>query len=610
MLDLLVYFFRLLDVRRARQWGWLAAGAVVVAVVELVALGLLALFITSIAAFDQVMVSRYFIYAKSFMGDIFFNDAGVFYFSLGIITIFMMIIKNALSCIHCYATARLEGAVSADVGTKLLKTFLEVPYVWSSTQNSADVHSRIQWRLFVGNFPGHLMQILSEVVISLLLLASLFFFEPALALGVLMVLGGVSAAVFLLCRNKITHYGQASRTLNLVNSRECLRNVQGLREVKAFNAQAESLYPFEQHLRKYAQCTAMQKVFERAPVWGLEIIGVGGIITVSILMILSTDYSSARMMGTLSLVAVSAWRIIPSISRSVSVLGIVRGYIPYLQMVRKYVDAMADLHPNTSSIKPQELPLLRKCIELDGVEYRYERSTQAALSGINFCIGKGEMVGIVGRSGAGKSTLVDILTGLLEPTKGTMTVDGHLRDESTAKSWRDQLGLVPQSPYFFDGSLKSNIAMTFDDGQIDQERLLRSCRLAGVDDFIHELSDGLASSIGERANLLSGGQAQRVAIARALYRDPQLLILDEATSSLDDANEKAVRDTILGLKGERTIVVVAHRLLIVEQCDRLVWLNEGRIVASGPPEEILPRYAESERVAMHSRCEKRGEHEK
>jgi ABC-type multidrug transport system fused ATPase/permease subunit len=593
-----------MEPRRSRQWLWLSVFVVFSGVVELAALGLLALFITSITALDQVMVSRYAAYGKLLFGERLFSDPRLFYLVLGSATIVLVILKNILTSLHNYATARFEGAVSTDIGTMMLQGFMDGPYEWSSSQNPADVHSLVQWRLYVGLLPSNLMQVFSDAVVSVLLLASLFFFEPVISFYVLLALGGVGSAFFLLCRNRISFYGSLAKTLNLLNSRECLRNIQGLREIKAFNAVEGSLASFGRHLGEYARCTAMQKVFERAAVWSLESIGIGGIIVVSILMIQSTDYSSARMMGTLSLVAVSAWRILPSLSRSVSALGIIRGYVPYLQMVREFLDTQAGFRARNGDVEPRELPLLKECIELDRLEYRYEGSTKAALCDVSFRIAKGEMVGIIGHSGAGKSTLVDILTGFLEPTKGAVTVDGNPRDVATAQSWREQLGLVPQSPYFFDGSLEANIAMSFDQEAIDRERLLRSCRLAGVDNFIDELPDGLASPIGERGNLLSGGQAQRVAIARALYRDPEVLLLDEATSSLDEINEKVVRDTILGLKHKRTIIVIAHRLRTVEQCDKLVWLKNGRIVDCGPPDEILPRYVEVTGAMSANECEK------
>ncbi|MEF2144006.1 MAG: ABC transporter ATP-binding protein [Desulfovibrionaceae bacterium] len=607
MLNMLQYFLATLNPCHKKQWWWFLALVVLTALFELVALGLVALFITSLTALDQVMLSRYAAYGKQMFGEALFSDPQLFYLTLGSATIIMMVLKNALLGLQYYVTTRFEGTMSTDAGTRMLRWFLECPYEWSSRQNPADVHSHVQWRLFVGYLPSNLIQVFSDGVISLLLLGSLFFFEPLLSLCVFLGLGSVGGGFFLLCKNKISDYGSTSRNLNFSNSRECLRNIQGMRELKAFNAVSSSLSLFGLQLHKWARCAAMQKVLERAPVWILESVGIFGIIGGSVIMICHTEYSSARIMGTLSLVAISAWRILPSISRSVGMLGSISGYLPNLHKVRDFIETMREQLAKTAAIIPEPLPLLEKEIDLHEVEYAYPGSSRKALNGVSLRILRGEMVGIIGHSGAGKSTLADILAGFIEPTGGRVRIDDNELDAKTASSWRDQLGIVPQHPYFFEGSLRSNIALTFSDDAIDHERLTKSCELAGVDEFQNDLPDGLDSAMGERGARLSGGQMQRVAIARALYRDPPVLLFDEATSSLDDANEELVRETILGLRGKRTIIIIAHRLRTVEQCDKLLWLRQGRVAGCGAPEDILSRYAQAEKAEEQTDESKRDE---
>ena len=604
MVRLFLCFLGALSPHRTRQWFWVSALVIFTGFVELAALGLLALFITSLTSLDQVMASKFVMYGKNVFGEYWFSDSRTFYVALGSAAISLIVLKNLLTGLHSYLTARFEGGMSMDAGVEMLKGFLEAPYVWSSAQNPSDIHSYVQWRVFVGYLPGHLMVIFSEGVISVLLFASLFLFEPLISMSVVLTLGTVGGGFFLLFRNRIASYGGQAKTLNLKNARGSLRNIQGLREVKAFNVVESSLFSFKGQLEQYAHCVALQKVFERATVWSLESIGFGGIIVGSILMIHSTEYSSARMMGTLSLLAVSAWRILPSVSRSVSVLGTIKGYIPYLQKVQEFLETLEGFRARRSEVALSTLPRLKDAIDIDRLDFTYDKASAKALSSISIRIAKGEMIGIIGHSGAGKSTLVDILTGFIEPSNGSVRVDGVLLDSGTEQSWRDQVGLVPQSPYLYDGTLAENIALTFSKEAIDYARVRHCCRLAGIDNFINDLPDGLDSAIGEKGGLLSGGQAQRVAIARALYREPQVLVFDEATSSLDDKNAETVRETIFELKGERTIIIIAHRLRAVKHCDRLIWLKNGRVVDCGPPEEILSRYVESNSGAQIDKTEK------
>lgn len=590
MLNMLRYFLTALNPSRRKQWLLLLGMVLVTAVVELAALGLVALFITSLTSLDQILLSRYAAFGRQVFGEALFNDPRLLYLALGGATIGMMALKNLLLGVQYYASSWFEGALSADAGTLMLRSFLACPYEWSSRQNSADVHSQVQWRTFVGYLPSNLIQIISDGAISLLLLGSLFFFEPLLSLGVLVVLGGVGGGIFLLCKERIGRYGCVNRDLFRANIRESLRNVQGMREIKVFNAEDRSLALFNRQLRNWTRNLARQKVLERSPVWILETVGVGGIVLGAILMICFKDYSNAHIMGTLSLVAISAWRILPSISRCVGTLGSISGYLPNLRKVRDFMETMRKQLAKAKTVTQTTLPLLSRGIVIHELEYTYPESSRKALRGINLTIRKGSMIGIIGHSGAGKSTLADLLAGFLEPGGGSVRIDDTVLDAGTASSWRDQLGIVPQQPFFFEGSLRENIAMTFSQAPVDGKRLAECCALAGVDEFLYDLPEGLDTPMGERGARLSGGQIQRVAIARALYRDPQVLIFDEATSALDDANEDLVRKTILGLKGKSTILIIAHRLRTIEQCDRIVWLKQGRVVACGSPAEILPRF--------------------
>lgn len=233
---------------------------------------------------------------------------------------------------------------------------------------------------------------------------------------------------------------------------------------------------------------------------------------------------------------------------------------------------------------------------LDRISFRYPTAERDSLHDVSLSIPKGSMVGIIGASGAGKSTLVAILTGLLSPDSGQILLDGQPSDTTRHLSLGTLLGYVPQSAYLLDGTLAENIAFK-DWGQpIDYQRVRECCALAAID-FFDALPNGLDTAIGERGMRLSGGQIQRVIIARALYHHPQILLFDEATSALDSGTEATIQKTILSLRQQMTVVIVAHRLSTVESCDVLYWLDGGTLRASGPPSEILPLYGQSMNTA-------------
>ncbi|MBU1247254.1 MAG: ABC transporter ATP-binding protein/permease, partial [Proteobacteria bacterium] len=207
---------------------------------------------------------------------------------------------------------------------------------------------------------------------------------------------------------------------------------------------------------------------------------------------------------------------------------------------------------------------------------------------------KGQSVGIIGVSGAGKSTLMDLIIGLLPPTSGTLLLDGRELDEPSRTAWMRHVGYVSQQPYVLDATLAQNIAFGIPEDDIDPVRLRECCELSAVNEFLEVLAEGLETWLGENGSRLSGGQQQRVCIARALYPNPDLLIFDEATSSLDNKNEAFIRETIQGLKGKQTMIIVAHRLSTVELCDTVIWLENGKLHQIGAPSKIIPNYLKSQ----------------
>ena len=223
--------------------------------------------------------------------------------------------------------------------------------------------------------------------------------------------------------------------------------------------------------------------------------------------------------------------------------------------------------------------------------FLYEGSSAFALQDISVIIRKGESVGFIGSSGAGKSTLVDVLLGLLHPRSGRVTVDGQ-DIQTDCRRWQDQIGYVPQSIYLTDDTIRRNVAFGLSDGHIDDAAVARAIQSAQLESFIASLPQGLDTVVGERGVRLSGGQRQRIGIARALYHDPAVLVLDEATSSLDTDTERGVMDSVRNLHGLKTIIIVAHRMSTVIDCDRLYRLQGGAVVDEGAPEDLLRTQAQ------------------
>jgi ABC-type multidrug transport system fused ATPase/permease subunit len=299
----------------------------------------------------------------------------------------------------------------------------------------------------------------------------------------------------------------------------------------------------------------------------------------------------ARISGIMGFMAAVAWRGLPVVNRLVDAVATLRGGLPYLRKIVQLVglerSLSAELLP-LADTPLEPLPFARDIV-LDHVTFRYPEASSTAVRDVSLRIEAGSMVGLVGLSGAGKSTLVNLLTGLIPPESGEVLVDGLPVTNSNFSAWMRKIGYVAQAPYIIDASLAENVALSRWGDPIDRERVLQCCRMAALD-FLEDLEKGIDTILGDRGTRLSGGQAQRVAIARALYSEPELIIFDEATSSLDMKNEKAIHETILSLREHVTMVIIAHRLTTVEGCDSLIWLEKGRIHKLGGIGDILPEY--------------------
>jgi ABC-type multidrug transport system fused ATPase/permease subunit len=314
----------------------------------------------------------------------------------------------------------------------------------------------------------------------------------------------------------------------------------------------------------------------------LEVMAIGGL-TGLIGVMLSSGREASEIVPVVGLFAATAFRVLPSINKIV-------GSKQQLKVSRAAIEAIySDLQLPSRSLSLGHVPQLAfENIEVDSLVFSYEGIESPVLNNVNVHIRKGEAVGFVGQSGSGKSTLIDIMLGLLHPQGGLVSVNGQ-RIDDVKQSWQQQIGYIPQTIFLMDDSLRRNIAIGIADKEIDELAITEALKSAQLEDFVASLPEGIDTVVGERGVRLSGGQRQRIGIARALYHRPSVLVLDEATSSLDTETEHGVMQAVQALQGDKTVIIVAHRLSTVEYCDRLYRLDAGRIVDEGTFDEVMNR---------------------
>ena len=359
----------------------------------------------------------------------------------------------------------------------------------------------------------------------------------------------------------------------------------GIKEIKLHSLEENFLARFRQPSIDNAKFSAQGLVIAILPRYLLETLSFGGIILL-VLYLLQQDMGGNEVVPILSLYALAGYRLLPAIQNVYSARSMIKYNYPAFEII---LDDLQNIELSQSSKKNssgESSISFTKDIKVNDLSFSYNKNEKKIIDSLELKIEKNQSIGFIGLTGSGKTTLVDILLGLLNEYVGEILVDGIKLDNKNIKSWQRNIGYVPQYIFLIDGSIESNIAFGYSKEEIDRTRVLKACEVANLDDFINSLPNNLDTPVGENGVKLSGGQRQRIGIARALYNNPEVLVLDEATSSLDGKTEKGVMKAIENLSKEKTILIVAHRLSTIERCDNIYILNNGKIADSGSYSEL------------------------
>ncbi len=590
--NIVLRIYKALPSRRRRQFWMLFAGILASGMVEMGTMAVVALFASSLTDPESVLKSTYLTKANAIFGFSFLTEPRSLIIGLSIAAAGLLVVKNGFLALMTYFNARFSALLDSYFGKLLLQGFLHRRYEWHLSTNSSDLVTAIIWRKCVGNTITFMaIQTLSDATMVVLLVAMLLAAAPVVSLSVFAVLGVAASFLYFVFRPFVDRLSRRVRDLEVLVNRHVTKALHGIKDVKVSGREGPFLQDFNVYVREFAMSEALVRLVLRCPTWILEAAGFGMLAVAVLIMLLALDASLVRVTGTVALLAVAAWRILPAVNRILSSMNAIRQSTPQAEKIFDYLDECAeDAARGVLADKRGSVVTLNKGVTFENVSYFYKDAKEPALDHVDLVIPKGAFVGVVGLSGAGKSTFVDMLIGLLPPASGRILIDDVVLEGPAVRAWLDRVGYVSQFPYIYDASLAQNIAFGLPDEEIDRDKILDCCRKARIDDFLEKLPNGIDSAIGERGAMLSGGQRQRVAIARALYRDPEILILDEATSALDQQSEDAIQRTMLDLSRSITVVVVAHRLTTVEDCERIVWLDGGKVRQTGPPDMVLSEY--------------------
>lgn len=584
--------FSRLPMQRKKQFFVLLFAMLLSAALEILTIGCIALFVSSVSDPDAVLKSKYVMTVKEFLNAEFLSHQKGLIVTLSIFVMFLVILKNIVLANITFWSIRFGGVVDAFFGEKLLRGFLHLPYEWHLYRNSADLILAVNWRYYLGTyFIGTMLQLLCNCFVVLFFFITLLMVEPVVSLLCIGMLGCSGLLIYKKIRTKLDKTASIRNGYEETVNREVTKAIHGVKDIKVFGRENFFVRNYVKDIYDLARHLGLLQFFTGAPAWILEIVGFFMITTSISMMLFFMHLPQAKITGIVALLVMTAWRVLPATNRILSSFTSLRNSQPYVQKVFRYLDEMDESIGKIIPLEQKKASDIsfNKELRIENIYFAYNKSKKYVLQDVNFVIKKGQTVGIIGISGAGKSTLVDILIGMLHPTQGRVLIDTVCLDQNLQNIWTKMIGYVSQSPYIYDGTLKENVAFGINEGRIDRDRVFECCSMAAMD-FLDDLSMGIDTPIGERGVRLSGGQRQRVAIARALYHRPQVMIFDEATSALDTKNEKEIQKTIYTFKGKLTLIIVAHRLSTLEDCDVLIWIDKGKIKQIDTPAKILSSY--------------------
>ena len=512
-----------------------------------------------------------------------FADTAAFVFALGVGALAFMVFAAVWRMLTKLSTAYYIQMRGHYLSARLLSAYLHQPYEFFLGRNSADLSKAVlsEVQMFLNGVLRPVMQLVTYALVSVTLLVFLLLVDYVVALVAAAIILGFYSAVYLSIRGLTERNGRARVAAYRLRFTVASEALGGIKEVKVFGLESAYLDRFIEPSERQARYQALNAALSQIPRFVIEIVAFGGIILLT-LFLMSTSDSLGEVLPVLGLYAFAGYRLLPALQTVYASLVQLRFGMPTARVLGADMTERERDRIESHRVSAESRVAPRESIRLEDVSFRYRGAREEALKHIDLEIPVNTSVGIVGETGAGKSTLVDLVLGLVEPTGGRLFVDGRPLHDVGVGRWQAALGYVPQHIYLADDTIAANIAFGCAPDEIDRERGERAARLASLHDFIvSQLQDGYEAVVGERGVRLSGGQRQRIGIARALYRDPDVLLFDEATSALDNRTEADVMDAVSRLRGSKTLIIIAHRLSTVRDCDQILYLERGQVVGKG-----------------------------
>lgn len=599
MLHLAKELFSLLTSNQRRRYLSLQVMVFFMAIMELLG-------IASIAPFMALVADMQLLETNTILKQLYLAS-GVdshekFLFLAGLIVLLMLSTASILSIITTWRLSLFALSVGTEIGDRLYRYYLNKDWLFHASGSSAQLTKQIATEaLRVTNFiilP--LIQMNARLVLALFIIVGIFIYNPLIAIiGVTLFICGY-VVIYKVIRKRIARYGQHVSTTSTDRFRLMNEGFGGIKDVLLYNRSQDFIDQFEMSGKVLAHAQGVNTALSQVPRYLMELLAFGALITLVLVLLIANNGTLSQVLPVLAIYALAGFKLLPALQQIYASVTTVRGNTAAFEAIK--ADLLASLtldEQSKADLQSNDFQYIKK-IKLDNVSFTYPNKMSPALNNINIEIPVNATIGFVGESGSGKSTLIDLLLGLIEPSQGALMLDNKTIGSNNKHAWQQRIGFVPQSIFLSEGSIAENIAFGLNKKDIDIEKVQQAVKYSHLESLVNSLPQGLNTKVGERGIQLSGGQRQRIGIARALYNQADVLVFDEATSALDGITEKVIMDAIQELSGQKTIVMIAHRLKTVQKCDVIYFIEQGRVVDQGTYQQLIDSNPKFKKMAEHA----------
>ncbi len=568
---------------------------VISAIIEVVGIASVLPFLSLITNPNLINDNKYLNWLYTTMG---FQSTNRYLIFVGIIVLVIMIISNALSFLTRWGLTRFSWMRSYSVSRRLLLNYVYQPYLFFLNQNTSLLGKNILSEVgtVIKGVVDPLLSIMARTIVAVFIFSMLVALKPLLAISLVFVLGGTYILTYRLIRRRLGVKGHRRYKANAKRFR--ILN-EGFGEIKLLKLMGYENYMIKRYSKpaaEFARLHVSTAMMGYIPKYITEVLAFGGIIII-VLYLLATTSGLDEFLPIIGIYAFSTYRLLPSIQSIFSGMATVRFNTHALDVLFKDMHSF-NMTDDVDRVRVTTSLPFKKELELRNITFTYPGTNKPFIKDLNIKVSANTSVAFVGTTGAGKTTLANIILGLLSPDGGKIIVDGIEVDDGNLQSWQRNLGYIPQDIYLQDDKISRNIAFGIPEKKIDMNTVIKAAKIANIHDFVmEELPDKYDTIVGEKAIRLSGGQKQRIGIARAVYHDPEVLVLDEATSALDGATEQEVFKAIENVARTKTLIMIAHRLTTIQECDVIYVLENGNIVGCGKYDELMKNNKSFRKIA-------------